>query len=62
VSTAVTARAHCIGSCGWTAGPGAWAAVDRAAERHVRGGHATATVAAPKTTAGSLPAVDPAEE
>jgi hypothetical protein len=39
------ASAHCIGSCGWTAGPGPAGDVDRAAEKHVRTGHPTATVA-----------------
>ena len=40
----LTASAHC-GSCEWTAGPGDAGEVDDAAAKHVRPGHATATVA-----------------
>ena len=46
----VTVTAHCIGQCDWTAGPGDPAAVDRAAEKHTKGGHATGVVAVPATT------------
>lgn len=42
---AVTVTAHCIGRCDWTA-TGDWPAVDRAAEKHTKAGHPTATVAA----------------
>ena len=42
----LTASAHC-GSCEWTAGPGGAGDVDDAAAKHVRPGHATATVAEP---------------
>ena len=49
----VTATAHCIGRCGWTAGPGDPAAVDRQAERHTKAtGHPTGTVC---RRAGMLP-------
>jgi hypothetical protein len=51
----VTAAAHCIGYCDWTA-VGTMADVDRAAERHTRQAkHPTATMAqpAPKTTAAT---------
>jgi hypothetical protein len=34
-------------NCETTAGPGGWPDVDRQAEKHARGGHATATLAAP---------------
>lgn len=44
---AVTATARCA-VCEWTAGPGEWAAVDRAAGKHVRdAGHPVATTATP---------------
>lgn len=46
----LTATAHCIGRCGWTAGPGDPAAVDRDADKHTRGGHPTATVCTGRTT------------
>jgi hypothetical protein len=42
---ALTAAAHCIGRCEWTAGPGPAADVDRAAKKHVSVGHPTAVVA-----------------
>jgi hypothetical protein len=48
-----TATAHCL-RCEWTAGPGDPGAVDRAAERHTRTGHPTATIAEPATTTGEL--------
>jgi hypothetical protein len=52
----VTASAHCIGSCDWSAGPGTQAEVDEAAEVHTRkAGHPTATVATPATTTGGQP-------
>jgi hypothetical protein len=54
----VTATAHCIGRCEWTAGPGDWAATDRAAEAHTRKAcHPTATEATPAntTTGGQRP-------
>jgi hypothetical protein len=44
----VTATASCP-ICDWTAGPGEWADVDRAAERHTRTGHPTITSAKPST-------------
>ena len=44
--SALTATASC-GSCEWTAGPGDAGEVDKAAEKHVRPGHATATIAEP---------------
>lgn len=48
----VTASAHCIGRCEWTA-TASWADADREAEAHTRkAGHPTATVAAPATTTG----------
>lgn len=43
----LTATAHCLSGCGWTAGPGPAAEVDRAAEKHVRSGHPTVTAAEP---------------
>jgi hypothetical protein len=39
----ITVTAACQ-RCGWTAGPGAWAAVDRAAEKHTAAGHPTVTI------------------
>ena len=43
----VTATASCL-RCGWTAGPGDWAEVDKAAEAHTRKtGHPTGTSAKP---------------
>ncbi len=42
----VTASAHCL-RCDWTAGPGTMAEVDKAAERHTKSGHPTATAARP---------------
>lgn len=42
----MTAIAHCL-RCGWTAGPGAVPAVDRAADKHTSPGHPTATIATP---------------
>ena len=42
----MTATARCL-RCDWTAGPGPWAAVDRAADKHTRAGHPTATIATP---------------
>jgi hypothetical protein len=42
----ITATARC--GCGWSAGPGDWATVDKAAEAHTRkAGHATITEARP---------------
>jgi hypothetical protein len=62
---AVTATARCA-VCTWTAGPGEWAEVDRAAARHVKdAGHPTATSAtpgSPQTPAGSRPAAAPSIE
>jgi hypothetical protein len=50
MTTAVTVTARCTGrGCGWTAA-GGWPAVDRAAEKHVRAGHPTVTLATPATT------------
>ena len=44
----VVAVAHCVGRCEWTAGPGEWAATDRAAEQHTRQAkHPTATMGRP---------------
>jgi hypothetical protein len=44
----ITVTAHCIGRCEWTAGPGDWADVDKAAEAHTRTTrHPTATEARP---------------
>ena len=41
---ALTVSAHC--GCGWTEGPGDWAAVDRAADKHAkRPGHAATVIA-----------------
>jgi hypothetical protein len=40
----ITVTAACHG-CPWTAGPGQWATVDRAAEKHTKAGHPTATLA-----------------
>ncbi len=50
----LTAAAHCIRrECGWTAGPGTMADVDRGAEKHTKATrHPTATVATPATTTG----------
>ncbi len=46
----VTAVAHCIGRCGWTAA-GTMAEADKAADKHTRQAkHATATCATPATT------------
>ena len=47
--TGLTTTAHCIRDCGWTAGPGPMAEVDKAAARHTEKPpkHATATVAEP---------------
>jgi hypothetical protein len=45
----LTASASCL-RCDWTAGPGEWAEVDRAAEKHTRTGHPTATSARPAVT------------
>ena len=43
----LTAAARCH-ACPWTAGPGEWADVDKAAERHVKtAGHPTGTEARP---------------
>ena len=49
----LTATAHCIGSCEWTAGPGSAREVDKAAENHSTKPpeHPTATVAEPKAAA-----------
>jgi hypothetical protein len=44
----VVVTAHCIGGCGWTAGPGDWTALDRAAEKHTRAGHPTGTIVKPQ--------------
>ena len=41
----MTATAHCH-RCDWTAGPGPAADIDRAAEKHTRAGHPTATITA----------------
>lgn len=41
----MTTTARCL-RCDWTAPPGDWAAADRAAERHTKAGHPTATVTA----------------
>lgn len=62
IRLAVTVTARCL-RCDWAAGPGDWR-VDRQAERHSRGGHATATMATPATTtsAGSTPAAAPPTE
>lgn len=43
----MTATARCIGRCEWTAGPGPWPDIDRAADKHTRTGHPTATTATP---------------
>ena len=58
----VTASASCL-RCPWTAGPGDWAEVDKAAEKHSKAGHPTATAARPaiKTSAGQ-PAAAPSTE
>jgi hypothetical protein len=42
----MTATARCHG-CDWTAGPGPAADIDRAAQKHTRQGHPTATCATP---------------
>lgn len=42
----ITATAHCH-RCDWTAGPGEWGSVDKAAEKHTKAGHPTGTVAVP---------------
>jgi hypothetical protein len=43
----LTAAAHCIGRCDWSAS-GSMAEADKAAERHTKAtGHPTATVAVP---------------
>jgi hypothetical protein len=44
--TTLTATAHCHG-CDWTTGPATMAAADKAAEKHTRPGHPTATMATP---------------
>lgn len=44
--TRLTAAAHCL-RCDWTAGPGPAADIDRAADKHTRGGHPTAVTATP---------------
>lgn len=44
----LTASAHCIGRCDWSAS-GDWASVDKAADAHTRKTHhPTATMAAPQ--------------
>ncbi len=41
----MTTTARCLRrDCPWTAPPGDWDSVDRAAEKHVRAGHPTAVV------------------
>lgn len=45
--TSVTAAARCL-RCSWTSA-GAWAAVDKAADKHTAVDHPTATVATPAT-------------
>ncbi len=46
----ITATASCL-RCGWTAGPGDWAGVDKAAEAHTRKtGHPTGTSARPASS------------
>lgn len=44
----MTAAAHCTGRCGWTAGPGPASDIDRAADKHTRDGHPTATIVTPE--------------
>ena len=46
----LTATADC-GGCDWTAGPGTGDDVDKAAEKHVRVGHPTVTIAEPEAGA-----------
>ena len=43
----VTASAHCL-ACGWTAGPGTMADIDRLAGKHTGAGHPTGVVAVPQ--------------
>lgn len=51
--TGLTATAHCIRGCDWTAGPGPAAEVDKAAARHSEKPpkHPTATVTEPERRA-----------
>ena len=52
VTTTLTASAHCIGRCEWTAA-GSMAEADKQAEKHTRTTrHPTATLATPATTTG----------